>query len=240
MNIIKVSYIFLILVSIFSTGVFAQVAGIVSWRDAYNSCIKSIGVNWDLDTCWGDFKFALVGIPKDFWKTGSGSEVWLGIFRIIIPTLGIWMIVFGFMKELRIFKRANWVNTGLSFLIALSLWPAHLAYPLTNLLFQIIGIWSVIVFGVIFIAGAWLFGVIRRSEWVSTASVIQAEAETEKLIKEQKRELLEQKKMLIEKLATARGRELQDIQQKIDEIDKRLREVDQRGAALQGSSTSTT
>jgi len=123
------------------------------------------------------------------------------LYMIILPFLSVWLIVYGFMAELRIFRRARKVNGLLAFLIAFSTLPTHLFFWYVNIIFNILGIWSVVAFGLIFLSGTWYYFIRRKSDWVSEASIAQTEAAGLKSIRDELKTLLRQKKELAEEIS---------------------------------------
>ncbi|MBD3155669.1 MAG: hypothetical protein GF368_03370 [Candidatus Aenigmarchaeota archaeon] len=202
-----------------------KAAGIPSWPDTVKTCLGLIPGN-----CGDMLLNTLIGLPD--WVFTSGS-IWYLIQYLVIPFLGTWMIMYGFMKELRIFRRARKVNTWLAFLAAFSLYPLHIAYPLTLLMFQIIGAWSVIVFGIIFVIGAWKYGLLRRAQWTSAAAVARTEADTREAIRKQRKSLFNERQILVEEIAYAEGKRLDQLTKRIEQVDNELARIKQQEAAVE-------
>ena len=87
-------------------------------------------------------------------------EEWLNtknmIFYGLIPFLGIFVIIYGFLDRIRIFRRKK-LNGLLSFLIAFSTLPMRLFILIVVTLFAIMGVYSVAIFAIIFMIGVFLF-----------------------------------------------------------------------------------
>ncbi|OGI15882.1 hypothetical protein A3K63_00780 [Candidatus Micrarchaeota archaeon RBG_16_49_10] len=147
--------------------------------------------------------------------------IWVGI----LPFFSVWIIVYAFLKELRIFRRTRKVNGILSFLIAFSTLPTHMFLWLVNVTFNLMSFWAVLVFAFIFAVGIWKYGVVRRSQWTSAAATAEAEAVAKKSIKEQLSQLYEERKLLVEEIPDARGKRLDQITQRLDKIDAEISNV---------------
>ncbi len=96
----------------------------------------------------------IFGLPGE-WKVGD--YIWYGL----IPFLGVWLIIFGFLTVIRIFGRdRNKLYGALSFFIAFSTLPlGWFAFFVTGV-FQAMGVWSTVIFFIMFIIGT-VFAFIR-------------------------------------------------------------------------------
>jgi len=90
------------------------------------------------------------GFPEEWLNTNNI------IFYGIIPFAAVWIIIFGFLDRIRIFKRTS-LNGFLSFLIAFSTLPMRLFILIVATVFAIMGVYSVAIFAVIFMVGVFLF-----------------------------------------------------------------------------------
>jgi len=90
------------------------------------------------------------GFPEEWFNPKSI------IFYGFIPFLAIWVIIYGFLDRIRIFRRKK-LNGFLSFLIAFSTLPMRLFILIVVTLFAIMGVYSVAIFAVIFMIGVFLF-----------------------------------------------------------------------------------
>jgi len=90
----------------------------------------------------------------------SFPEEWFNskdiIFYGFIPFTAIWIIIYGFLDRIRIFRRKK-LNGLLSFLIAFSTLPMRLFILIVVTLFAIMGVYSVAMFAIIFVIGVFLF-----------------------------------------------------------------------------------
>jgi hypothetical protein len=100
------------------------------------------------------------GFPEE-WTTFPNA-----IYYGIIPFLGIWLIIYGFLTMLKIFGRGRETFYAiLSLFIALSTLPLRVFVFIVSTLFGIMGIWSVGVFAAMFFVGVGILGwrFIRRT-----------------------------------------------------------------------------
>jgi hypothetical protein len=86
-----------------------------------------------------------IGFPEGWLRTDTF------IWYCFIPLAGVWMIIFGFLDRIRIFKGS--INAVLSFLIAFSMIPLGIFVIIVSLLFSIMGVYSVGLFVGLFFIG---------------------------------------------------------------------------------------
>lgn len=94
--------------------------------------------------------FIWLGFPEN-WLEGN-SILYYGF----IPFLGIWMIVYGFLALIRIFGDNKALYTILSFIIAFSTIPLGMFVMLVGMIFSVMGVFSVVIFAVLFFVGGGL------------------------------------------------------------------------------------
>jgi len=92
---------------------------------------------------------SLIGFPQGWLRTDTF------IWYCFIPLTGVWMIVFGFLDRIKIFKGS--INAVLSFLIAFSMIPLGIFVILVSLLFSIMGTYSTFLFVGLFFIGTILY-----------------------------------------------------------------------------------
>lgn len=90
-----------------------------------------------------------IGIPEGWLR--SDTIIWY----MLIPIAGIWMIIYGFLDRINIFREA--ISAVLAFLIAFSMIPLGIFVLIVSLIFSFIGIYSVILFFALFIIGTVLY-----------------------------------------------------------------------------------
>ena len=145
----------------------------------------------------------LVGFPKGWLNTST--FLWYSL----IPILGIWLIIFGFLDRIRIFKKS--INGILSFLIAFSTVPLGFFVILVSTLFAIMGVYSVILFFILFIIGTGFF---VRAMWRGwSGGMIEQQLGIEELYIKQK-----------EKEFAEKERAIKDLINKNKEIEKAVKQ----------------
>jgi len=118
-----------------------------------------------------------IGIPDGWMRTDTF------IWYMIIPVAGIWMIIYGFLDRIRIFKSS--ISAVLAFLIAFSMIPLGIFVLIVSIIFSIMGIYSVILFFILFIVGTLLYARGAFRSWKDIyGSYDKAIAECDKPIEE--------------------------------------------------------
>jgi len=185
-----------------------------------------------------------VAVPFPAWSGDIGSFVylvfqWIGVnwFGIspavynwsmllyfgIIPFLAIWIIVYAFLKELRIFRRSRNLNGLLAFLIAFMTVPTNVLFWVVNFLFILMGYWSVLMFALLFGVGAYLYMIRRKAQWVSSATIDEAEAAVLKSTTNEIKMILQQKKELTEEMLYEENpRRMAEISKQLEKLNTQL------------------
>jgi len=102
-----------------------------------------------------------------------------------ISFLTSWIIIYGFMSELKIFgKRKNFLYIILSFMIAETAAIIGITPWVSLFIYTIMNIWSIGIFALMFFVGTWYFYIKRRGEWGTAASVASAYHEDIKSLKD--------------------------------------------------------
>jgi hypothetical protein len=94
-----------------------------------------------------------IGFPQGW--LAPETFIWYGI----IPIMGVWLTIYGFMDKIKIFNGA--ITAGLSFLIAFSTIPLGLFVVMVVAMYQLIGIYSTIALAILFFVG--VFFSVRNS-----------------------------------------------------------------------------
>jgi len=133
--------------------------------------------------------FTVLGLPEE----------WLAmpafLYYFLIPFIAIWIIVYAFLKQIRIFgEEAKWYRV-LSFLITLSTIPLGFFIKVVALIFALAGAWSVALFITTFVIGAFLLSYGRTS---SAYHAVMAAREKEKIIASLYKQLNEVRKKMQE------------------------------------------
>ncbi len=118
-----------------------------------------------LESFLEDFFVDICGFPGE-WLSDPTNMLYYGI----IPFSGIWMIIYGFLTVLGMFGpggERKFFYALLSFFIAFSTLPLHVFTYIVSFLFGVIGIWSVGIFIIMFVAGTWImaspsWGILRH------------------------------------------------------------------------------
>ncbi|OGI15881.1 hypothetical protein A3K63_00775 [Candidatus Micrarchaeota archaeon RBG_16_49_10] len=154
----------------------------------------------------------------------------------ILPFLAIFIIVYGFLEELRIFRRVRKANIWLALLMSFSLFPLHVTYMIANFVFQILTTWAVLLFALIFIVGTWLYYKRRKSEWGSQASVA---AGYDEIVKGLRMELAQKRDLLIElteKMAgTASSSRRAELEAQVTKLKDDVRSLEDRLEEMRGT-----
>jgi len=73
------------------------------------------------------------------------------IWYSILPILGVWLTVYGFMDKIKIFNSA--ITAGLSFVIAFSTIPLGLFVIMVASLYQLMGVYATVALAILFFVG---------------------------------------------------------------------------------------
>jgi hypothetical protein len=102
---------------------------------------------------------SVIGIPSDW-------HYFPAIFYLfLVPFLGIFAIVFGFLRELKIFTNTRHIDWVLALVIAISIIPFGIFVRVVNALFSIMGMYSVIAFAALFFIGVTFITLTRLGSW---------------------------------------------------------------------------
>ena len=103
------------------------------------------------------FFMYIFGFPEE-WASNPRDV----FFYFVIPFLGIWMIILGFLKRIRIFGDSK-LYYLLSLAIAISTLPTRIFTFIVSMLFGAMGVWSVGLFVALFFVGTYLLsrGLVR-------------------------------------------------------------------------------
>jgi hypothetical protein len=217
---------------------------VCTWGDVWDSVNRGENVK----TIFAKLGSAVLSLPIEYFVAagiiaggaitlaGIAILLWGFVQFTLIPFLGLWMIVYGFMMELRIFRRARKVNIWIPTLVALATLPFHLNYILVRLLFSFMGAWSLIVFGLIFAVGVWRYYIKRRGEWGSQAGLAAAYDES---VKGLRMELSHEREMLTELMdqfaEVENPKKRVDLEEKITKTRDRIRSLEDRLEEMRGT-----
>lgn len=144
------------------------------------------------------------------------------IWYALVPFLGIFTIVYGFLKELRIFKRTRWSIPVLAFLITFSTMPLRIFVLLVNFMFQFLGAWSVGIFGFIFFIGTLYYAKLRKADWGTAVASAQLENEALESARKDLKNLYEERSIIISDITDAKGKRLNELTEKLEKLDTQI------------------
>lgn len=101
-------------------------------------------------------------VPEAFTTTPYNILQWL-----IFPFLALWVIIFGIMSEIRIFRRGQNIRIVLSFLIAIMAAPTGALVWVVKTLFALYGGFAFVIFIVLMFVGTALWGMATWGLWGS-------------------------------------------------------------------------
>lgn len=103
------------------------------------------------------------------------------VLIILLPYISAFLIVYGFLNELRIFRYKSWINIVLAFTMTTSvmfvpipIFGFALFTLLVRFLFSAMTAWSIILFTLMFFVGTIYLFKIRHSKWGTSAGVYAA------------------------------------------------------------------
>jgi len=160
-------------------------------------------------------EWKLISFPpyiKVFFTVLGLPEEWLAmpafLYYFLIPFIAIWIIVYAFLKQIKIFgEETKWYRV-LSFLVTLSTIPLGFFIKIVALMFALMGAWSVALFATAFVIGAFLIS--YRTTSVQYYA-LQATKRREEALRKLYKELEEVRRKMGE---TTNREELQKLHQK--------------------------
>ncbi|MBD3155667.1 MAG: hypothetical protein GF368_03360 [Candidatus Aenigmarchaeota archaeon] len=100
--------------------------------------------------------------------------------------------------------------------------PLRFFVLLVNYMFQFLGAWSTILFGIIFVLGTLYYTRLRSADWGTAVASAQLENETLKSVRRDLKDLYEERSILISQLSDAKGKRLNELTQKLETIDAQI------------------
>lgn len=152
------------------------------------------------------------------------------LWYVILPFIAVFTVIYGFFKELRIFRHApNKVNIVLAFAMAMLLLPSGALTLIVTYLYAFSAAFAAIVFGVVFIIGVILWGIGTSWRWWGEASYERAYARQMSTMYKDLKTLRQERIRLVSKLGDAADENArQNIVKQIESIDARLKTADER------------
>jgi len=186
----------------------------------------------------------LISILKSYMSILT-ALIFIYVIILMMPYVSVYLIFYGFLKELRIFRSANWINIVLAFTITTSAmfmplpFPPFLGLPLfgwlvKSLFFLMTG-WSVIVFAALFFVGTIYFFKIRHAQWGTSAGVYAAYRDEAKGLRFELRSANEALAEAMRKMAqetdpdkrSAIEKSVQELSDRRNDVSERIRELEQ-------------
>lgn len=111
--------------------------------------------------------FTMLALPEDWMYTPA-------IFYLfLVPFIGLYAIVYGFLRELNIFTHVQNVNGILAFVISFSTLPLKVFVQVVGTTFAVMGMYSFIAFAFLFFAGIFFYSKGRFLGFKSEFSVVE-------------------------------------------------------------------
>jgi hypothetical protein len=95
----------------------------------------------------------------------SWYQPYTALQYLVFPFIMIWMIIFGFLAEIRIFRNQPKVEVVLALVMALIASSTGWEVVMVRFLAQIMGAWSVLAFAALFCVGIFMYVGARFSQW---------------------------------------------------------------------------
>jgi len=99
-------------------------------------------------------------IPDAFMANPYSALQWL-----IFPFISLWLIIYGILSQIRIFRTKTWINGALAFLIAVMAAPSGGLVLVVKGLFTLYGGYAFLIFIVLLFAGTGLWGLATFNLW---------------------------------------------------------------------------
>lgn len=107
-----------------------------------------------------------LGFP-DEWLTVNGF-----IFNFFVPFIGVWAIILGFLRVIRIFETESRLEYIISFAMAFSTLPLGWFVPFVQWAFGIGGAYATLAFVLLFIVGITAYSLMKGRGYVGTGGLL--------------------------------------------------------------------
>jgi len=111
-----------------------------------------------------------IGVPKAHLATIMTLGIPGLIYHLLIPMAAVFVIVYGFLEKINIFDNKT-INIVLTIIIGLTSLYSGIFFIIIEWMFRFMGLFSVAIFGLMFVLGVWFYKNRRLAEWSSAASV---------------------------------------------------------------------
>jgi hypothetical protein len=139
---------------IYGLPIFLIIIMVLGQMGVFEAQMPGEGLKCNLPSAVCSFGTA-IGFPEEWLNTKT--FLWYSI----IPILGMWLIIYGFLDRIKIFWKTS-LNMALSFLIAFSTVPLGIFILIVSTIFAIMGVYSVVLFVILFFIGTGFF---TRALW---------------------------------------------------------------------------
>ncbi|MEM5793371.1 MAG: hypothetical protein QXY45_03385 [Candidatus Aenigmatarchaeota archaeon] len=158
-----------------------------------------LSITWPSRSMIQDIKNAIAGNPV--WPYDSLKNIF---FYVFIPFWGAFLIVYGLLSRINIFKSKR-INLLLSLLFAMSLLYYGAILWIVSLIYSLGAFFSVIAFGVVFIICVFLFAKSKKGEWEQKALSMEGLSKDIQHAMKQLKETEEELRIVREDLTDARS-----------------------------------
>jgi len=110
-----------------------------------------------------------IGVPKAHLATIMTLGIPGLIYHLLIPMAAVFVIVYGFLEKINIFDNKT-INIVLTIIIGLTSLYSGIVFIAVEWMFRFMGLFSVFVFGLMFVFGIWFYKNRRLGEWSSAAA----------------------------------------------------------------------
>jgi len=182
--------------------------------------VYAVDVDWDIGWKYvGGFLKWVFGLPDEWLKTFPNF-----MYYFLLPFLLIWFVVLGFLRELRIFRRApTWIEWFISFAMAgITLGPTRWLVSLVVFLASAGTVWAVGAFFIMFGLGVWIHAHVWGRAMLGRGSAMKDLSNLEKDINDQMAGLiddLKNKKIAVDEYE----RKMKQLRKTLDDIQLRKR-----------------
>jgi len=179
-----------------------------------------LGSGFDVDAL---AQFMFPGLPPEWLRV---PQVF---WYVILPFITVFTVVYGLMKELRIFRHVtNKIYVVLAFCFSMLLLPSGvLTYIVVNL-YAFGAAFAAITFGVVFMLGVVLWGLATSWRWWGDVTYERALTNNINYMYKNLREMERQKMYLIHQLRSTDEKGRSEVERQLQEIETRIIESEGR------------
>lgn len=185
---------------------------------------RYLGSNFNVDAL---AQFLFPGLPAEWLRV---PQV---IWYVILPFIAVFTVIYGLLRELRIFRYApNKVNIVLAFAMAMLLLPSGvLTFVVVNL-YAFGAAFGAIAFFVVFMIGIVFWGLATSWRMWGEVDIARAYAKSAQNLRMELRGYENRRVQIIKSLATANAGEREHLQNEMAKIQERELEIEKRLRAI--------